>query len=213
MVFFDAISVVNPENGKKLWYLLSDGRDGDSNQPVLGLYDPDKNQLTSLFGTKDPNNRVWWSYRSITYDTRRNSLIILAPAGDVPFLQFDLATGTLSPYGGAMPYGEELYAITYSSDDDTTYALTTNLLESPYHMYLCQFRDGVMKKTIPLSKDFFDVQTLSMCKVQLRSVGEYVIAVVGNENISPDDVNYRGPTCAVIEKSTGRVVYSGEMKR
>lgn len=213
MVFFDAISVINPESGKKLWYLLSDGRDGDPNQPVLGKYDPDQNKLTKLFGTNDPNNRVWWSYRSITYDTMRNMLIILAPAEEVPFLKFDLGKGTLSPYGNTLPHGTELYAISYNPEDDTTYAIATDLLESPYHMYLCQFRDGVLKKFTPLSKDFFDVQTLSMCKMQLRSSGEYVIAVVGNEHISPDDVNYHGPTCAVIERSTGKVVYSGEMKR
>lgn len=212
MAFFDAISAT-PPGEKKCWFLLNDGRDEDPKKPILAKYDPDKDKLTTLFAPDDKNSRVWWSYRSITYDTKRNSLIILAQSDEVPFLTYDLNAGKLSPFGAKMPYGMELYAIVYNPENDKTLALATDLMSRPYHLQLCQFRNGKLEKSVQLSKDFVDVESLSMCKVHLNSVGPYAIAMITNEMYRPGDVNHQNPMCAVIERSTGKVVFSGEMKR
>ncbi|MDZ4837597.1 MAG: serine/threonine-protein kinase [Candidatus Melainabacteria bacterium] len=211
MDFFSAISVTR-KGGKKLWYLIGEGRNSEL-PATVAEYDPVKQTITPLMKSDDKYAPPGWGYRGITYDTKRDQLIILVHGSDYPLMVYDFATQKWLRKGTASEYGQDLISIAYCAEDDSVYALAVNLLENPYHVYLYQFRDGVLAKATRLSQDFYDVQTLtSLCKVQLQSVGPYVVATCSNDTQLNPEGKIDVPTSAVIERATGKVVFSKATK-
>jgi serine/threonine protein kinase len=234
MDFFSAIAVTRSEKNK-LWYLLSDDRerqaasylrdvkqnantslsetDGRSSDmvPWVAEYDPQKNSIKPLITPKTPGAPAWWECSSIAYDTTSDSLILLADEIDSQFIVYDIQKRKWSRIARTLPYVKRLLSACYCAEEDTIYALGTDVTEPPYKVLLYKMsKNGDVLSTVPLSAKIYEPESLST--IQLQSIGSNIIAIITNPNdYSPENWHVKKPNCAVIDRLTGKVIFSGPM--